>query len=267
MNKLTSFLLFASVGSAVNVAMHAYVWVRLVRDSKLARPWPRVLGGVLVALALSVPVTMVSTRLFSPLEIGVVAWPAFIWMGCLFLMVMTLLATDLLRWTGLLVLKLSKAPDDVTNPARRLLLQRTVAGAATLTVGAVSVHGVAEQARGASVKEVEVTLPRLAPEMDGTTLVQMTDIHVGPTVGRAYIEDLVNKTNALTPDIICLTGDLVDGGVAELRRAVEPLMDLHARSGVYFVTGNHEYYSGVDEWTRELERLGCLLYTSPSPRD
>ncbi len=96
--------------------------------------------------------------------------------------------------------------------------------------------------------------------MNGLTLVQLTDVHVGPTIGRAFIETIVAHTNALHPDVIAITGDLVDGSVAELADAVAPLGQLRARHGVYFVTGNHEYFSGATPWIAELTRLGirCL---------
>jgi predicted MPP superfamily phosphohydrolase len=93
----------------------------------------------------------------------------------------------------------------------------------------------------------------------GTTIVQLTDLHVGPTIGRAFIEDIVRRTNALAPDIVAITGDLVDGSVEALGEAVAPLGDLRARHGVFFVTGNHEYFSGVTPWLAALERLGIKV--------
>jgi predicted MPP superfamily phosphohydrolase len=109
------------------------------------------------------------------------------------------------------------------------------------------------------VKEVAVQLARLSPRHTGTTIVQLTDLHVGPTIGRAFIEDIVRRTNALKPDVVAITGDLVDGSVERLRDAVAPLGELRATHGVYFVTGNHEYFSGADPWLAELEGLGIRV--------
>jgi predicted MPP superfamily phosphohydrolase len=111
-----------------------------------------------------------------------------------------------------------------------------------------------------AVRRLAVTLPRLPRRLDGLTVVQLTDIHLGPTIGRAFIESIVARTNALVPDVIAITGDLIDGTVAELADAVAPLAELRARHGVYFVTGNHEYFSGATPWIAELTRLGvrCL---------
>jgi len=103
---------------------------------------------------------------------------------------------------------------------------------------------------------VGVKLERLPPALSGLTIVQLTDVHIGPTIGRSFLEHVVERTNQAKPDAIVITADLADGSVAALRTHVEPLAKLRARHGVFFVTGNHEYYSGVEEWLDELARLG-----------
>src|SRR5581483_11800399 len=135
------------------------------------------------------------------------------------------------------------------DPERRVMMARLFGGA----VAAVAVG------LGALARDFEVTLDRLPRALDGTVIVQLTDVHVGPTIGRDFIEDLVAKSNALEPDLVCITGDLVDGSVARLREHVAPLAKLKAKRGVFFVTGNHEYYSGVSQWIDELGRLGVRV--------
>ncbi|HEU4726282.1 MAG TPA: metallophosphoesterase [Kofleriaceae bacterium] len=93
--------------------------------------------------------------------------------------------------------------------------------------------------------------------LDGFSIVQLSDLHVGMTIDRTFVERVVDHANRLSPDVIALTGDLVDGRVQDLRDDVAPLAQLRARHGVYAVTGNHEYYSGADEWIAELTRLGA----------
>jgi predicted MPP superfamily phosphohydrolase len=110
-----------------------------------------------------------------------------------------------------------------------------------------------------AVRRLEIELPRLPEALAGTKIVQITDIHVGPTIGRSFIEELVRRCNALEPDVVAITGDLVDGSVDQLGEAVAPLAELKARHGVFFVTGNHEYYSGAEEWVAELRRLGVRV--------
>jgi predicted MPP superfamily phosphohydrolase len=108
---------------------------------------------------------------------------------------------------------------------------------------------------------VDVTVPvtGLPQALHGFSITQITDLHVGPTIKRAFVERIVARVNALASDVIAVTGDLVDGTVADLSAHTAPLRALRARHGVYFVTGNHEYYSGAQAWTAELRRLGLTV--------
>src|SRR5262249_26169969 len=106
---------------------------------------------------------------------------------------------------------------------------------------------------------VRIALPKLPASMKGLTIVQITDLHVGPTLGHDWLADVVARVNALNPDVVAITGDLVDGDVDELRAHIAPLADLKAKLGVYFVTGNHGYYSGADAWIAELGRLNVRV--------
>jgi len=106
------------------------------------------------------------------------------------------------------------------------------------------------------IVDVDVVLPRLPPALDGFTIVQLSDLHVGPTIDRRFVQDLVDRCHGLGADLYALTGDLVDGAVGQYRAAAAPLADLRAPHGVYAVTGNHEYYHGVDPWIAELSGLG-----------
>jgi predicted MPP superfamily phosphohydrolase len=119
--------------------------------------------------------------------------------------------------------------------------------------------GLANARRTAQVVRVDVRLAPLPPALEGFRIVQISDIHVGPTIKSAYLDAIVDRVNALDPDVVAITGDLVDGTVADLGQHVAPLARLRARHGTYFVTGNHEYYSGVHGWVVELQRLGVRV--------
>jgi predicted MPP superfamily phosphohydrolase len=106
---------------------------------------------------------------------------------------------------------------------------------------------------------VEIGQPGLARALEGFTIVQISDLHVGPTIRRRFMRRVVRAINRLEPDVVAITGDLVDGTVPELGAEVAPLGDLAPRVGSYFVTGNHEYYSGVHPWLGELKRLGIRV--------
>lgn len=110
-----------------------------------------------------------------------------------------------------------------------------------------------------SIRDVRIGLRRLPSAMNGFKIVQLTDVHIGNTIGETFVRSVVESANAADPDVIVITGDLVDGPVSRLREAAAPLADLRAPHGVYFVTGNHEYYSGVDSWLEYLRTLGIRV--------
>jgi predicted MPP superfamily phosphohydrolase len=249
MSRVGGFIVFLVIALSLIGGLHYYFWARLVRDTALPAPWRQLATVTLAALGLSIPATMILWRSHSPLR-SVLAWPAFVWMGMLLILTLVVLGADVVR---LLV----HAGGGARDPERRLLLQRVLGAAAATVSAGLGVLALREGTRRVQVREVEVTLPRLPKALDGFTIVQLTDIHVGgQTIHRAFIEEMVATTNSLAADVVAITGDLVDGSVDELREHVAPLAELQARQGVYFVTGNHEYYAGVTEWLAHLPTLG-----------
>jgi uncharacterized protein len=119
-----------------------------------------------------------------------------------------------------------------------------------------TVVGFIDARRRPRVVDVEVPLPGLPPGLQGFTIAQISDVHVGPTIKRDFLRGIVEIVNSLDVDLVAVTGDLVDGSVEQLATHVEPLSRLRSRHGSYFVTGNHEYYSGAPAWVAELRRLG-----------
>ncbi|MBZ4415475.1 metallophosphoesterase [Myxococcus sp. RHSTA-1-4] len=148
-----------------------------------------------------------------------------------------------------------EAPGPV-DVERRRFLARATAGGALLASGGVTGFGMWRAFHEPVVSEVAVRLPGLPRALDGYTLVHLSDIHVGPVIRRRFMDELVARCDALRPDLVCITGDLVDGHVPSLGPAVSALAELKARHGVYFVTGNHEYYWNAAVWSDALERMG-----------
>jgi len=128
-----------------------------------------------------------------------------------------------------------------------------------VAVMAVTLFGVLNARRTARVVERDIALRNLPAPLEGFSIVQLSDIHVGPTIKQGYIDAIVKRVNELSPDLVVITGDLVDGSVADLTGDIAPLAQVSARHGVYVVTGNHEYYSGADSWIAEFERLGMKV--------
>ena len=136
---------------------------------------------------------------------------------------------------------------------------RASAAAVLAATPLITAIGYAMARRTAGVVTVKVPIAGLAPALDGFTIAQISDIHVGPTIKGPYVEAIVERVNGLEPDMVAITGDLVDGSVAELSRDTAPLEHLVSRHGTYVVTGNHEYYSGAQAWVAELRRLGARV--------
>jgi predicted MPP superfamily phosphohydrolase len=147
-------------------------------------------------------------------------------------------------------------PDDVADRSRRLFLARGLAATAGAVALGTAGTGVYVAQSAPIVRRVPVTLPRLDPALDGLRIVTFSDGHLSPTYGGRRFERVVELVNAQRPDVVAIVGDLVDGEVDDLRRDVAPLAGLESRDGVFFVTGNHEYFVDTEAWLRHLDSLG-----------
>ncbi|WP_327184730.1 metallophosphoesterase [Streptomyces sp. NBC_01334] len=141
-------------------------------------------------------------------------------------------------------------------PSRRLFVSRVVAGAAAAAAVGTVGYGTYGVLRGPGVKRVTVPLAKLPRAAHGYRIAVVSDIHLGPVLGRGFAQKVVDTINATQPDLIAVVGDLVDGSVKDLGPAAAPLAGLKARQGSFFVTGNHEYFSGAEQWVEEVRRLG-----------
>ena len=227
----------------LSAVLHFYIGARLM--AALPPPFPVLLVLVLVASACLVPAGLMARRLLRPPAADRLTWIGMVFMG----LFSTLLVLTFLRDLLLLGLRIAGGAD----------LADTTGIAVPLLALAFTAIGYFNARRPARVKRVRIALPGLPPGLEGLRIVQISDIHVGPTIKQAYLQKIVDRVNALEPDVVAITGDLVDGSVPELQAHVAPLAQLRARHGVYFVTGNHEYYSGVHGWVQELQRLGIRV--------
>ena len=237
----------------LSALLHGYIGLRLLPG---LAAWPAarlLLLAVLVVSALVMPLGLMARRLARPPLAHLLSWAGLLCMGLFSsLLVLTLLRDAAL---GLLWLADLLAPGALPLAQWRSLSAQAVA----LLAGLVTLLGFLNARRTAAVVRVNVPIIGLPPAWHGFTVAQISDIHVGPTIRRPYLRRIVDKVNALEADLVAITGDLVDGKVSELAAHVAPLADLRSRHGTYFVTGNHEYYSGADAWIVELRRLGLTV--------
>ena len=123
----------------------------------------------------------------------------------------------------------------------------------------LGIYGTWLSIRVPGVRTIEITLPRLPPDLDGFSIVQLSDIHIGPFLKADWLREVVEKTNSVAPDLVALTGDMIDGYPDDLQHDIAPLGDLRSRYGTYGITGNHEYYFRVDKWLQVFEKLGIKM--------
>lgn len=250
------FVIFVLVFAAVVGGMHFYLWHRLVRAPELGAGWQRAGTWAFVALFVSVPLGLFVVNA-APRSIGsVVAAFVYGWFGLVIILFFLLVPMEGLRLGARAVSSLTDHPLD---EGRRAFLARLLAGAAGVLGVGMSAVGLASALGEVAVQPVRVRLRKLPGALSGFRIVQLTDIHIGPTIGRGWLEGVVAKVNALDPDLVAITGDLVDGSVEDLREHVAPLKELRAKHGVFFVTGNHEYYSGADAWIAKWRELGVRV--------
>lgn len=227
------------------LALHAYIGWRL----SPSLPWPAAiaLGAWLVASVLLVPHGFAHRR--SGAAAARIAWAGLLAMGSFSsLLVLTALRDIVLAGAA----TVARFAPTLAWPGAA---EATAIGVPVLAV-AFTVVGLYNARRRARVRDVDVPIEGLPAALRGFTIAQVTDLHVGPTIRKPYVDAVVDAVNALDADVIALTGDLVDGAVGELAAHTAPLRRLTARHGAFAVTGNHEYYSGVTAWVGELRRLG-----------
>jgi hypothetical protein len=265
------FLLFFTVTGVLSVLVHVYLYRRIFRDTSGHPGWRKAGLVAMVALCL----LMLGSRLLSwvlpkdaMLALATVGWS---WMGVAIYLLLAFWvlggAQALSRLARRVIPRAAPTSTSAPTPApapapapvseeRRLFLARATAGGALLATSGIVGYGTWRAFHPPAVNRVSIRLPGLPKAMDGFTIVQLSDIHVGPVIQRRFMDAVVQQCNALKPDLMCITGDLVDGSVSELGHAVSALANLQSRHGTYFVTGNHEYYSDDEAWTDALERLG-----------
>lgn len=255
MARLLSFLIFLGLFLTLVGSAHYYLWARFVRDVGLSPTLDHAATLALTLLFLSLPTTMLISRRMSPGLGRVVLLPSYVWLGILFLATTTLLGFDAVRGLWAITSTVLGASSD----ADLALAQRALGSTAAVVTLGLAAFSLWSGRAAPAVLNVEVPLRRLPRALDGTTIVQLSDVHIGPTIGREFLDSVVKRVNALKPDLVAITGDLVDGDVDTLAESIAPLSGLESRHGTFFVTGNHEFYSGADAWCAKLRTLGVRV--------
>ncbi|OWY27555.1 metallophosphoesterase [Herbaspirillum robiniae] len=234
--------------------LHAWIGTQLLPALTGEAVWIAVGAAVLVVSVLLMPAAMfapiLKRRGMAEAPADRLAWAGMLAMGAF---------SSALLLTILRAIGLAAAPLFSLSDIHLRELDELTAWLVLALTAAATVVGFLNARRTASVVEVSVPIANLPRQLEGFTIVQISDIHVGPTIKRPYLQAIVDKVNALQPDVVAITGDLVDGSVRQLASHTAPLAEIRARHGAYFVTGNHEYYSNAHEWIDEVRRLGVTV--------
>jgi predicted MPP superfamily phosphohydrolase len=237
----------------IGVLLHIYVGLRIIPDLPVATAGRGLAALWLVLSCLLIPLGMLARTIERQPLGDRLAWIGLLAMGYFSSLLVFTFARDLMLASLL-------TADALWPHVLALARWRTGSAAAVPLLALLSTAiGFVNARRRARVVSIDVPIDDLPRALDGFTIVQISDIHVGPTIKRGYVDAIVDAVNRLKPDLIAVTGDVVDGSVPRLRDHTQPLARLSARHGAYLVTGNHEYYAGADAWIDEFRRLGLTV--------
>ncbi len=235
-----------------------YVYRRLARPLVRGRAGRWSVLGFFAAMTAVLGLRRALSGTLPPALGRLVSQAGYVWLGLLICLMVATVASDLLLLVRWLVTRRERPAVDALpiDPVRREVIARTVALGTGLVGLSTAGYGTWRAFAPPELTDLTVLMPRLPRSLDGLTMVQITDLHLGTFVDARFLDELVDRVNRLKPDLVAITGDLVDGSVPSLGPAVARLTRLRARFGTFFVTGNHEYYSGDREWAAFLQGQG-----------
>jgi len=249
MQRIAVFVVYAVVVLSVWFEGHLYMVRRLVLEPGLGGLAAAAAIVAIALLAVSVLLQPLAERHLPTRYARFVIWPAAVWLGFAFYLMLSLGLSEIVyAFAGVAL-----ASPGPSGPTTAAMARATVVELAALGLGGLALVGGLRQPR---LERVEIELARWPRALDGFRIVQISDIHIGALLDRRFAQAVTERVNALAPDLIAVTGDLVDGSVKHLGDEVAPFAALRAEHGVFFVTGNHDYYSGADPWLEVVRTLG-----------
>ncbi len=268
-SQLNRFFIFIATFTTILSAGYIYIGLRLIQNLNLGAISQVVFWFVIAGFVLMTPISYVLNLFYkdSPFQTSL-AYIAFASLGFFMILFSLIFFKDIL---GILMKPFSfiSIPDDskIKTTTEFLFSRKEFfsrfggISALAISVG-LSSYGLYKARYGVTIQKVKIRKRHLHKNLENFRIVQLSDIHVGPTIKKEFIQELRDKVNQLKADLVVITGDLVDGRVDYLSEHVSPLKDIQSKHGIFFVTGNHEYYSGAFAWIKELDRLGIKTLTN-----
>jgi predicted MPP superfamily phosphohydrolase len=247
--KILAGLVFLLLFVTVMGGAHYYIAQRIAYEPA----WPAfVAEGLIGIMALGLAALMLQGLVRRRLGVfsTALSWGAYAWLGVLFYLFLSTVALDGAASLLGFVSQEAQGPEGAISAARGRAF--VIAGLTVMASGLALRKGLEPPI----TKRVEIALDRFPHSLNGFRVVQISDVHIGPLLDRKFSAKVAASVNALEPDLIVVTGDLVDGRVSSIHNEVEPFRDLRAHHGVYFVTGNHDFYSGADDWVTHVSSFG-----------
>ncbi len=242
-------LALAALAVGIFGGVHAYVALRLIEGARLVGGAASLAWAATFALFASIPLTLL-LRGALPRPLATAALRAvYLWLGLLPLLLTAVALAD----AGSAAAALARGAP---------LSERWSPGLAAAVVGACLLalaYGVRSALGPPKIEELDVPIDGLGPGLDGLRIVQISDLHVGETLRADWVRRVVDQVNRLRPDVVAITGDVADGDARAVREDLAPLRSLAPKLGSFFVTGNHEYYSGAEEYEALLRELGVQV--------
>ena len=259
MTRTVSFIIFFSIASGIIFSIHYYLWLKIIKNPVLKGNYKIIGTCLLIMLAVSFPLSNAIAR-FVPFKYSFpILWISCLWLGMMMLLFFAFCFTDCVKMIMYLFTKFTTSGEGLSNPGRREFMSKVFAsGVSTIVFGASAV-GIKNYYTEAIVKTIKISILDLPKIFKNFKIIQISDLHIGQMMTAATLKKIVNKVNKLNPDLVVITGDIVDGSAKNLLNEIIFLKELKAKKGVYFVTGNHEYYSGVRRWTYEIKKMGIKV--------
>jgi uncharacterized protein len=263
MSKGLTFLFFISIVSLVVTLTHYYLWRKFFINTKFKKSLINTGTSLLIILALLFPIAALIRKFYYFRYSFQLSWIAYLWLGVMMLLFFLFIFSDLITIIFLVSSKFKSKTklnyNEIENLNRRKIIARLIAQGVSLGVFGASCLGVKNYYSAAKVKQLPIFLTGLPKNFKGFKIVQISDLHIGQMMTGSTLRKIVDKINHLKPDLIAITGDLVDGSPDRLLPEMTALKDLKAVMGVFFVTGNHEYYNGIVQWTPEIKKMGIRI--------
>lgn len=245
--------------------LHGFVGARMIAPFSLSGSGLYIYWSLIAGLAMA-PMTgmILRARGIENSYTDMLLWVGYTSLGLFSLAFVAFFIRDLGWLIGILSTKFAALFRDSDYQSSKIDLERrqfilmSINYGIAASTGVLGLVGLFQAKNLPKIFRQKIEFKTLPKSLHGLRIVQLSDLHVGPTIKGDYVQKVVDQVNTLDPDLILFTGDMVDGSVEHLANDVEPLRGLRARFGKFFVTGNHEYYSGVEFWEQKVADLGLI---------